>query len=269
MQYPSSAYISSSSDIEAKPGRFSRTSTNIGSTASFHTKHSVSDLAQLALAIRSLNGNSILVLVPVQRVVNGEQTWSYVGDFLKRVSSTHHRGTCIETLFARDVVGTAYIHQVSPHFKTALLPSPRSLPRKSPYVALTTVNHQITPCDSILSVPCFRVSLRGYKHDTLFTQALERPALLSRQADYFSHHEGFTVVSTSTRDLCGQSVVVVNRELDKLKVIWLLSPLLVVSPGLGLVIGLRSHNAGVGLAVSAVIFALVSCFQGVIAWLND
>ena len=232
-------------------------------------QYPVSDLAQLALAIRSLNGNSILVLIPVQRVVNGEQTWSYIGDFLKRVSTTHHRGTWIETLFAKDVVGTADIHQVSPFFKTPLVPSSRSLPRTSPCLALITVNHQITPCDPILSVPCFRVSLREYKHDTLFTQALERPALLSRQADYLSHHEGFTVVSTIPRDLYGQNVIVINRELDKLKVIWLLSPLLVVSPGLGLVIGLRSHSAEVGLAVSAVIFTLVSCFQSVVAWLNN
>ena len=77
------------------------------------------------------------------------------------------------------------------------------------------------------------------------------------------------MVSTIPRDLYGQSVIVINKELDKLKVIWLLSPLLVVSPGLGLVIGLRSHNAEVGLAVSAMIFALVSCFQGVVAWLNN
>ena len=130
------------------------------------------------------------------------------------------------------------------------------------------VNHQITPSDSILSNPCFRVSLREYKHDTLFTQALERPALESRQADYLSHHEGFTVVSAITRDLHGQSVIVINRELDKLKVLWLLIPLLVVSPGLGLVIGLRSHNAAVGLAMSAVIYTLVSCFQGIVAWLS-
>ena len=77
------------------------------------------------------------------------------------------------------------------------------------------------------------------------------------------------MVSTIPRDLYGQSVIVIDRELDKLKVVWLLSPLLVVSPGLGLVIGLRSHNAEVGLAVSAVIFALASCFQGVVAWLNN
>ena len=70
-------------------------------------------------------------------------------------------------------------------------------------------------------------------------------------------------------DLCGQSVIVVHRELDKLKVICLLSPLLVVSPGLGLLIGMRSHSAEVGLAVSAMIFALVSCFQGVVAWLSN
>ena len=269
MHYPSSTHISPSSDIEAQSSSSIRASTNTVNTACLHTMHSVKDLAQLALAIRSLNGNSILVLMPVQRVVNGEQTWSCIGDFLRRVSTTNHRGTWIETFFARDVVGTAYIHQVSSLFIIALPPSSRLLPRPSPYVALTTVNHQITPCDSILSVPCFRVSLRGYKHDTLFTQALERPALLSKQADYLSHHEDFTVVPAVTRDLCGQSVIVVHRELDKFKVICLLSPLLIVSPGLGLVIGLRSHSADVGLAVSAMIFALVSCFQGVVAWLSN
>ena len=89
----------------------------------------VGDLVQLALAIRSMNGNSVLVLIPVQRVVNGEQTWSYIGDFLKRISITHHRGTWIETLFAKDVVGTAYIQQVSPSFRTTLPPSLRLLPR--------------------------------------------------------------------------------------------------------------------------------------------
>lgn len=269
MQYPSSTHISSSSDIEAQPSRISWASTNTGNTASLHTTHSTSGLAQLALAIRGLNGNSILVLIPLQRVANGEQTWSCIGDFLRRVSTTNHRGTWIESLFARDVVGTAYIHQVSSLFIIALPLSSRLLPRISPCVALITVNHQITPCDSILSVLCFRVSLRGYKHDTLFTQALERPALLSRQADYLSYHEGFTVVPAVMEDLCGQSVLVVHKELDKLKVICLLSPLLVVSPGLGLVIGLRSHNAEVGLAVSAMIFALVSCFQGVVAWLSN
>ena len=129
MQYPSSAHISSSSDIEAQPARFSWPSTNTDSTASFHTKPSFSNSAQLALAIRSLNGSSILVLIPVQRVVNGEQSWSYIGDFLKRVSTTHHRGTWIEMLFAKDVVGTAYIQQVSPSFMTTLPPSLRLLPR--------------------------------------------------------------------------------------------------------------------------------------------
>lgn len=269
MQYPSSTHISSSPDVEAQPSRISWASNNTGNTASLRSTCSNSHIAQLALAIRNLNGNSILVLIPVQRVANGEQTWSCIGDFLRRVSTTNHRGTWIESLFARDVVGTAYIHQVFRLFIVNLPLSSRSLPRTSPCVALTTVNYQVTPCDSILSVPCFRVSLRGYKHDTLFTQALERPALFSRQADYLSHHEDFTVVPAVKSDLCGQSVIVIHRELDKLKVICLLSPLLVVSPGLGLVIGLRSHSAEVGLAVSAMIFALVSCFQGVVAWLSN
>ena len=123
MQDPSSTHMSSSSDIEAQPSRISWASTNTGNTASLHQTYSISDLAQLALAIRSLNGNSILVLIPVQRVVNGEQTWSCIGDFLRRVSTTNHRGTWIESLFARDVVGTAYIHQAFRLFIVALPPS--------------------------------------------------------------------------------------------------------------------------------------------------
>lgn len=119
---------SPSSDIEAPLGRFSRSSNKIGSTASLNIQHPVSDLVSLALAIRSLNGNSILVLIPVQRVVNGEQTFSCIRAFLQRVSTTNHRGTWVETFFARDVVGTAYIDQVFRRFLVNPPPPSRSLP---------------------------------------------------------------------------------------------------------------------------------------------
>ena len=96
--------------------------------------------------------------------------------------------------------------------------------------------------------------------DTLFTQALKHPGLLSRQPDYISCNERFIQTPTTT-DLNGQNVIVVYRVLDRVKITWLLILLLFVSPGLGVLVGLRSHKAEVGIAVSAAVFALASVFK--------
>ena len=53
-------------------------------------------------------------------------------------------------------------------------------------------------------------------------------------------------------------VMVIRHILDKKKVAWLLTSLLVLSPGLGIIAGLCTHNVDVGISVSAGVFALAS-----------
>lgn len=68
--------------------------------------------------------------------------------------------------------------------------------------------------------------------------------------------------------LNGQRVIVIRKILDKTKVAWLLIFLLIVSPGLGIVVGYYTHKAEVGIVVSAGIFALASFLQGLAAWFH-
>ena len=70
------------------------------------------------------------------------------------------------------------------------------------------------------------------------------------------------------QDLKGHQVVVIKRTIDKNKVAVLLALLLIISPTLGLVVGLCSHNAELGITVSAGVFALASFIQGLAAWVQ-
>lgn len=82
--------------------------------------------------------------------------------------------------------------------------------------------------------------------------------------DYVSNNSHFAVATSSncTRPrLDEQKVIVIRRVLDKEKVAWLLVVLLVISPGLGALVGVCSHRLNVGFAVSAGIFALASFSQ--------
>ena len=65
----------------------------------------------------------------------------------------------------------------------------------------------------------------------------------------------------------GRQVIVVKRIIDKTKVARLLVLLSVLSPGVGLLVGMCSRNAQAGIAVSAGIFALASFILELTAWL--
>ena len=62
--------------------------------------------------------------------------------------------------------------------------------------------------------------------------------------------------------------MVIRRILDKKKVAWLLTSLLVLSPGLGTLVGLCTQKVDVGIAVSAGVFALASFLQGLAVWIH-
>ena len=76
-------------------------------------------------------------------------------------------------------------------------------------------------------------------------------------------------ISTTTciEDL-DQDIIVIKQIIDRTKVAWLLILLLLFSPALGIVVGVCSHNAEVGIAASAGIFALASFVQGLVAWIH-
>lgn len=114
-----------------------------------------------------------------------------------------------------------------------------------------------------------RVSLCDFTKNMILTEAFYNPRLVFRSTD--TGHERSLLDTPSIpahEDLRGQDIIVIRQIIDKANVAWVLILLLIASPGLGIVIGLCSHNADAGIAASAGIFALASFIQGLVAWLQ-
>ena len=141
------------------------------------------------------------------------------------------------------------------------------------------------PCCAGHRGPPFRIYLGDFTLDPLLTEALYNPHLVLRSVAYpldidnvgslpvpnskVSDHLNADDKTPSTCIEPGdQEIIVVRRVIDRAKVAWLLILLLFFSPTLGIGIGVCSHNADVGIAVSAGIFALASFVQGLVAWVQ-
>lgn len=106
-------------------------------------------------------------------------------------------------------------------------------------------------------------------HSPLLTEAFHDPQLLYRESPSLAFGDFRpTPYKKVTDTLEGHQVIVVRRIIDKFKIAWLLVSFLILSPCLGIVVGTCSHNADVGVAVSAGVFALASFVQGLIAWVQ-
>ena len=111
------------------------------------------------------------------------------------------------------------------------------------------------------------MSLCDYHYDWQLTEAYHCPQTLKWDVDHIVRNDRFSVKPPSPHcNISGQDVIVINSVLDKTRIAWLLIFLLIISPSLGLIVGLLSHNAATGIAVSAEIFALASFLQGLAAW---
>ena len=147
------------------------------------------------------------------------------------------------------------------------------------------------PCCAGHRGPPFRVHLRDFTLDPLLTEALYNPHLLLRSVAYpldIDNVGSLPVLNNKEsdhlpEDICSnaddkppstciepddQEIIVIRRVIDRAKVAWLLILLLFFSPTLGIAVGVCSHNADVGIAVSAGIFALASFVQGLVAWVQ-
>ncbi|KAK3178023.1 hypothetical protein OEA41_000155 [Lepraria neglecta] len=110
---------------------------------------------------------------------------------------------------------------------------------------------------------------RDFTQDALLTEAYHNSNVVFYEADSGNKDSLFPIAfAKEHQDLKGHQVVVIKRTIDKNKVAVLLALLLIISPTLGLVVGLCSHNAELGIAVSAGVFALASFIQGLAAWVQ-
>ena len=114
-----------------------------------------------------------------------------------------------------------------------------------------------------------QVHLQDFTFNPLLTEAFHDPNLLLQEPKFLVNGSPFRAAHKGyLENLEGEHIIVIRRVLDKVKISYLLLALVVISPGLGLAVGICSHKAEVGIAVSAGIFALASFVQGLAAWLQ-
>ena len=114
-----------------------------------------------------------------------------------------------------------------------------------------------------------RVYLRDFTKDIVLTEALNNPRVVIRSTNSAPERSLLDTASIRNHeDLRGQEIIVIRQIIDKANIARVLILLLIASPGLGIAIGLCSHNADAGIAASAGVFALASFTQGLIAWLQ-
>ena len=135
-----------------------------------------------------------------------------------------------------------------------------------------------------------RAYLRDFTLDPLLTEALHNPDIVLHMCTYpltvdnlgsspadndkaLSYEPAQRTNDAESTGTCiehdDQKVIVIKQIIDKAKVAWLLILLLFLSPVLGIGVGICSHNAEVGIAVSAGVFALASFVQGLVAWIQE
>ena len=112
-----------------------------------------------------------------------------------------------------------------------------------------------------------RVYLEDQHFDSFLTDAMDNPRLLHGDVCCLEAHSDFLFrPDRAPHSYAGQKVLVVGPSLDKSKVAGFLVLLLVVSPSLGVFIGIFTHRADVGVAVSGAVLALSALLQPLAMW---
>ncbi len=113
------------------------------------------------------------------------------------------------------------------------------------------------------------MNLKYYRDDWSLTEAFHNPHTLFHDTNHVANNDRFSIKTSSIGTKhSAQDVIVIRQIVNKTKIAWLLMFLLIMSPGLGLVVGLHTRRAEVGIAVSAGLFALASFLQGLAAWFH-
>lgn len=115
-----------------------------------------------------------------------------------------------------------------------------------------------------------QVNLEEEKDDPLLTEAFHNPKLLFRETQYIADKHQLAIDANSSNErLSGQNVILIRRVLHKRLIAWVLIVLLLISPGLGIAIGMCLNRLDVGVAVSAGIFALASFLLALAKWFQE
>ena len=141
--------------------------------------------------------------------------------------------------------------------------------RSHKYEPTLLIGFQQIPADKKLTeIGGTRVDLKSFDKCNLFSEAIRHPALLAKEPSLLTKDGSLALGRPGgVHGVVGQQVLVVYSTANKEKMAWLFLLALILSPALGLIVGLFTHRADVGVAVGAGAFACASFLQGLAAWI--
>ena len=215
--------------------------------------HSMS--SRYAIIVQSLDDTCTLHPVSLPSTENGTQAWARIKHQACSASCLRRLGNWISVSFITTAVGICTIREV----QSQLTSFEFAIPTNNTIFKA----HALKPTSESESR---KVTIDEYKSNLPMTEAFGDPETL-RHHEQYARSLGNFVIHISTRgNLEGQKAIILRETLHKAKIIGLLVSVLVISPGIGIVVGICTHNAEVGVAVSAGVFAMASFLQSLAMW---
>ncbi|KAL8750847.1 MAG: hypothetical protein Q9184_006273 [Pyrenodesmia sp. 2 TL-2023] len=213
---------------------------------------------KLAIVFHRLYGNAILDPIEVSSLDTGQEVFRDLKHKYLKLLRSESRTYWLRLLFVRMEVEIAEIRWVRPRdsaeWKT----------------------HKLTPAEQTISDMTEKghsgiiVDLDRRRRHALLTEAIRNPCILANEPAFIANCESLLIgTGINLHNFAGQEVLVVCTAGDKEKIAWFLLLFLILSPVLGFIVGRISHQAEVGVAVSAGIFAMATFLQGLAAWLHS
>lgn len=107
------------------------------------------------------------------------------------------------------------------------------------------------------------------KRSSAYTEALRNPSFLETAPNFIGNRAEYNLTPTSARDTIKTNsfpVLLVVREIDRIKVLLAFLGLCVLSVGVGCAVGRSTHEAAWGIGVASGMFGFLAILQTFCVW---
>jgi hypothetical protein len=99
------------------------------------------------------------------------------------------------------------------------------------------------------------------KFDPLLTEAFHIPVTLASRGDFVAANHRFSYSTLVDSPFAAPRALVIGWKTTKNYLIWLILVLCLLSLAAGIFVGMLCHNAGLGVAVTSGVAAVLSAFE--------
>lgn len=101
-----------------------------------------------------------------------------------------------------------------------------------------------------------------------YTEALRDPSILESAPDFLANRKRYDISFQSASHTCSKPfpVLLIIKEVNRVKVLIAMLALSVLSVGIGCAVGIATHHTDLGIDVASGLFGLLAVLLGLCAW---